>query len=137
MTTHGEHSIRCMWPLCAALGCTVASLPPRLAAGVEAEHASASGQCQPLDSSSSRFALVVLGSGGPRSFGRASSGYAVLVDGEPRVLIDVGPGTFLRLGELELDLDALDTVLLTHLHVDHAGDLPGFVKAREHANTDR
>jgi ribonuclease BN (tRNA processing enzyme) len=53
-----------------------------------------------------------------------------VVGGVPRVLLDVGPGTFLRLGEMELDLQALDTVLLTHLHVDHSGDLPGFVLAR-------
>jgi ribonuclease BN (tRNA processing enzyme) len=53
-----------------------------------------------------------------------------VVEGRPRVLIDVGPGTFLRLGEMQLDLRALDIVLLTHLHVDHAGDLPGFILAR-------
>jgi ribonuclease BN (tRNA processing enzyme) len=31
---------------------------------------------------------------------------------------------------MDVDLRALDIVLLTHLHVDHAGDLPGFVLAR-------
>jgi ribonuclease BN (tRNA processing enzyme) len=31
---------------------------------------------------------------------------------------------------MNLDLRALDIVLLTHLHVDHAGDLPGFILAR-------
>jgi ribonuclease BN (tRNA processing enzyme) len=121
-----------IWPLCAVLGCTgSAAVPPRAPANAEGEPPKAALPCRPLDAASSRFALVVLGSGGPRSFGRASSGYAVLVDGKPRLLIDVGPGTFLRLGELDLDLDALDTVLLTHLHVDHAGELPGFVKARD------
>jgi ribonuclease BN (tRNA processing enzyme) len=35
------------------------------------------------------------------------------------------------MGEAALDTDALEIVLLTHLHVDHAGDLPGFVKARD------
>ncbi len=44
---------------------------------------------------------------------------------------DVGPGAFVRLGEMGIDLRQLDTVLLTHLHVDHAGDLPGFVKSRD------
>lgn len=76
------------------------------------------------------LSLVVLGSGGPRPFGRAGSGYMVLVDGAPRILVDAGPGTFLRIGELNLDLDRVDTVLLTHLHIDHSGGLPGFFKAR-------
>lgn len=54
----------------------------------------------------------------------------MVVAGAPRALIDVGPGTFVRLGELEVDLRPLDLVLLTHLHVDHAGDLPAFILAR-------
>jgi ribonuclease BN (tRNA processing enzyme) len=37
---------------------------------------------------------------------------------------------FLRIGELELDLDKVDTVLLTHLHIDHSGDLAAFFNAR-------
>ena len=81
--------------------------------------------------SSSPFELVVVGSGGPRGFGRAASSYLVVVEGKPRVLVDVGPGAFVRLGELDVDFAALDTVLLTHLHIDHAGDLPGFVKSRD------
>jgi len=74
--------------------------------------------------------LVVLGSGGPRPFGRAGSSYIVEVNGTPRILVDAGPGAFLRIGEMKLDLDQVDTVLLTHLHIDHTGDLPGFFKAR-------
>jgi ribonuclease BN (tRNA processing enzyme) len=74
--------------------------------------------------------VVVLGSGGPRAFGRAGSSYILLVDGTPRILVDAGPGTFLRIGELRLDLERVDTVLLTHLHIDHSADLPGFFNAR-------
>ncbi|RDS81381.1 MBL fold metallo-hydrolase [Dyella psychrodurans] len=74
--------------------------------------------------------LVVLGSGGPGATGRAGAGYVVLVDGNPRILVDAGPGTFVRLGEAKLSLANIDTVLLTHLHVDHTGELPGFFKAR-------
>jgi len=74
--------------------------------------------------------VVVLGSGGPRAFGRAGSSYILLVDGTPRILLDAGPGAFLRIGELRLDLEKVDTVLLTHLHIDHIGDLPGFFNAR-------
>jgi ribonuclease BN (tRNA processing enzyme) len=74
--------------------------------------------------------LLVLGSGGPGAEGRASSSYVLLVDGTPRILVDSGPGSFARLGEAHLDLEALDVVLLTHLHIDHAAELPGIVKAR-------
>jgi ribonuclease BN (tRNA processing enzyme) len=74
--------------------------------------------------------VVVLGSGGPRAFGRAGSSYLVLLGGRPRILVDAGPGAFLRIGELNLDLDNVDIVLLTHLHIDHSGDLAAFFNAR-------
>jgi len=74
--------------------------------------------------------VVVLGSGGPRAFGRAGSSYILVLDGRPRILVDAGPGAFLRLGELHLDLESVDTVLLTHLHIDHSADLAAFFNAR-------
>jgi len=74
--------------------------------------------------------VVVLGSGGPRPFGRGGSSFIILLDGAPRILVDAGPGAFLRIGELNLDLDNVDTVLLTHLHIDHSGDLAAFFNAR-------
>jgi ribonuclease BN (tRNA processing enzyme) len=74
--------------------------------------------------------VVILGSGGPRAFGRAGSSAVVLVGGTPRILVDAGPGAFLRVGELNLDLDNVDTVLLTHLHIDHSGDLAAFFNDR-------
>src|SRR6266852_8701990 len=74
--------------------------------------------------------IVVLGSGGPRAFGGAGSSYIVVADGKPRLLVDAGPGAFIRMGELELDLEKVDTVLLTHLHIDHSADLAAFFNAR-------
>ena len=74
--------------------------------------------------------VLVLGSGGPRAFGRAATSYIVLVDGVPRILVDAGPGAFLQLGKLEVNLEKLDTVLLTHLHIDHSADLPAVFLAR-------
>jgi ribonuclease BN (tRNA processing enzyme) len=74
--------------------------------------------------------VVVLGSGGPRAFGRAGSSYIVLIDGKPRILLDAGPGAFVRIGELNIDLGQVDIVLLTHLHIDHSGDLAAFFNAR-------
>ena len=78
----------------------------------------------------STLEVVVLGSGGPRAFGRAGSSYIVVIDGTPRILVDAGPGAFLRIGELGLNLEKVDTVLLTHLHIDHSGDLAAFFNAR-------
>src|SRR5215467_3646816 len=80
--------------------------------------------------SAAPFELVVLGSGGPGATGRAASSYLVLIDGHARILVDAGPGAFARLGEAKLSLSATDIVLLTHLHVDHVGELPGLFKAR-------
>jgi len=72
----------------------------------------------------SKLELLVLGSGGPRSFGRASTSYLVLIDGMPRILVDAGPGAFLEVGKLGIALAHVDIVLLTHLHIDHSSDLP-------------
>jgi ribonuclease BN (tRNA processing enzyme) len=74
--------------------------------------------------------LLVLGSGGPGATGRASSSYLVLIDGSARILVDAGPGSFARLGEAGVPMTNVDLVLLTHLHIDHAGELPGLFKAR-------
>jgi ribonuclease BN (tRNA processing enzyme) len=82
------------------------------------------------ESTASSLTVLVLGSGGPRVSKRASAGNLLLVDGKARILIDAGPGTFVRAGESGEDLSTLDTVLLTHLHVDHSAELPAFVKTR-------
>jgi ribonuclease BN (tRNA processing enzyme) len=80
--------------------------------------------------------LVVLGSGGPRSAGRAASSYLFTIDGTPRIVVDVGPGSFARLGEAGLSAERLDTILLTHLHIDHAGDFAALVKSRDLSSDD-
>jgi ribonuclease BN (tRNA processing enzyme) len=81
-------------------------------------------------SSTTPLELAVLGSGGPGATGRASSSYLALIDGVPRILIDAGSGAFVRIGEAKLSLADTDIVLLTHLHIDHASELPGIFKAR-------
>src|ERR1700735_2332291 len=89
-----------------------------------------SGSVLVAQSSTPGLDLLVLGSGGPGAAGRAASSYLVFIDGLPRILVDAGPGSFVRLGEAQVSLANTDTVLLTHLHIDHAGELPGLFKAR-------
>jgi ribonuclease BN (tRNA processing enzyme) len=74
--------------------------------------------------------VLVLGSGGPGAAGRAASSYLIFIDGVARILVDAGPGSFARLGEAKASLADTDIVLLTHLHIDHAGEIPGLFKAR-------
>ena len=74
--------------------------------------------------------VVALGTGGPAATGRASSGFMILLNGAPRLVVDAGGGTFARVSELRLPLEDLDIVLLTHLHIDHCADVPAFFKAR-------
>ena len=74
--------------------------------------------------------LIVLGSGGPRATGRGETSYVVLLGGVPRILVDAGSGAFVQIGKLNLDLDKMDVVLLTHLHIDHSADLPSVFNAR-------
>ena len=118
--------------LAAPVGCSSGAAPKSGAAATLPAHGdAASSLCRPASAPFARLELMVLGSGGPRGFGRAASSYVVFVDGVARILVDVGPGAFVRLGELGVEFKALDTLLLTHLHIDHVGDLAGFVKSRD------
>lgn len=47
---------------------------------------------------------------------------------------DCGPGTFARLGKSKFSMAKVDVVSLTHLHIDHAGELPGLFKDRVEAS---
>ncbi len=68
--------------------------------------------------------LRILGNNGPYpSAGGACSGYLLTSDsGNTSVLIDCGTGVLSRLLD-EGPLDALDAVLLSHLHYDHMSDM--------------
>ncbi|MBR6220831.1 MAG: MBL fold metallo-hydrolase [Clostridia bacterium] len=68
--------------------------------------------------------LKVLGNNGPYPAANgACSGYLLSSDsGNTRILIDCGPGVLSRL-MAENCLEALDAVILTHLHYDHMSDM--------------
>lgn len=83
-----------------------------------------------VDKVEGALSVMVLGSGGPMAVanGRASAGYLIFVDGKPRILMDVGGGTYQRIAESGVNIRELDTVLLSHLHIDHTGDLSAAIK---------
>lgn len=78
------------------------------------------------------LSIMVLGSGGPvaTAAGRASAGYMIFTDGNPspRIIMDVGGGTFQRIAQSGTNIADLDMFLLTHLHADHTGDLTSVIK---------
>ena len=60
--------------------------------------------------------------------GRVQSGLLVRLEEKP-LLIDCGSGVLSRLLEAEVSHTAVDTVLLSHLHLDHVADLLCLLKA--------
>jgi ribonuclease BN (tRNA processing enzyme) len=74
--------------------------------------------------------LQVHGSGGPElGDKRASSSYLIWHDGNAKLLVDIGSGSMLHLEKASVNINDLEAVLLTHLHVDHSSDLPALIKA--------
>ncbi len=82
--------------------------------------------------------LQVLGSGGPElDDGRASSAYLLWQGGKARLLLDAGSGSSVAFGATGARFADLDAILLTHLHTDHAADLPAFIKGSFFTPRDR
>ena len=71
----------------------------------------------------------ILGSGGPELDGRASTSYLLWIDGEAKLIVDMGSGSMLHFEQSGAKLETLQAVVLTHLHIDHSVDLPAFMKA--------
>lgn len=73
--------------------------------------------------------IEVLGSGGPEIDGRSSASYLLWINGKARLLVDSGSGSMLRFEQSGAKLEDLEAIVLTHLHIDHAVDLPSYIKA--------
>lgn len=74
--------------------------------------------------------VQVLGSGGPIAEGsRAGTSYAVWIDGRAQLLIDAGPGSFIRFGEAGLKVADLKAIALSHFHADHSAGLVGILNS--------
>ena len=71
-----------------------------------------------------------MGSGGPiADDARAGAGNIVWSDGKALVVVDAGPGSFLRHAEAGVDFRDHLAILLTHFHGDHVDCLPGLLNS--------
>lgn len=92
----------------------------------------------PACPSKNGVSVQILGSGGPiADDGRASSSYLVWVDGQSRILVDAGGGSFLRFGEAGAKFEALEFIGLSHFHTDHSVDFPALLKSGYFSNRRR
>jgi len=73
--------------------------------------------------------LTFLGTGSAMPAGRAQSGTLLEADGET-LLVDCGSGVLDGLAATDIGYEGVDTVLLTHHHLDHVSDLDVLMKAR-------
>ena len=72
--------------------------------------------------------LQILGSGGPAAAsGRASASYLIWLDGVARIMVDAGSGTKDQFHSSGATLDDIQLLALSHLHPDHASELPGIL----------
>lgn len=86
--------------------------------------------------------VVFVGTGGGRMTtalqARATGGLWIVLDGA-RIHVDPGPGALVHVRSRALGLDptTLDAVVLTHKHLDHAGDVNAMIEAMTQGGTQR
>lgn len=74
--------------------------------------------------------LTFLGTGAAMPTGDRFQTGMVLGDANRRLLVDCGSGVLHRLQQSGIGYEAIDTILLTHHHLDHVSDLMPLLKAR-------
>ncbi|WP_395327786.1 MBL fold metallo-hydrolase [Novosphingobium sp. BL-8H] len=68
--------------------------------------------------------------GGPVPTAERSEPANLLTIGDRRILVDTGDGTVDQLARIGLDLGAVDTVFISHNHLDHTGGLAAVIGLR-------
>ena len=92
------------------------------------------GQARPPEAPLPSDEIIFIGSGGGRMTTmtqlRATGGLWVSMDGT-QISVDPGPGALVHCRSRKLGLDpaTLDAVILTHKHLDHAGDVNAMIEA--------
>src|SRR6516162_338250 len=72
------------------------------------------------------IAVQVLGSGAPGFVkDRANTSYLLWIGNQAKILVDAGGGAYVRFGQAGAKFPDLSMILVSHLHPDHASDLPG------------
>ncbi|MHB8587928.1 MAG: MBL fold metallo-hydrolase [Candidatus Dormibacteraceae bacterium] len=59
----------------------------------------------------------------------AASGGLYIEEGSTRISLDPGPGAIVQYAKRKVDLTKLDAIVLSHRHLDHAGDVNVMVEA--------
>jgi ribonuclease BN (tRNA processing enzyme) len=73
--------------------------------------------------------VTFLGTGAAMPTGRRFQ-TGLLVEADRPLLVDCGSGVLHALARTDVGYEGIDTVLLTHHHLDHVSDLPVLMKAR-------
>jgi ribonuclease Z len=67
--------------------------------------------------------VILCGTGSPLADAERAGACTAIVAGGQIYLVDIGPGAWERVDLSDLPTDAVGTLLLTHFHSDHIGDL--------------
>ncbi len=70
--------------------------------------------------------VALCGTGSPMPDPTRANACSAVIAGGHIVIIDTGPGSWAKFSQMRLPGGKIDTVLLTHLHSDHIGDLGEF-----------
>jgi ribonuclease Z len=79
--------------------------------------------------------VIACGSGMPMPrLKQAAACFVIELGNGDKFIFDVGNGSLNRIDALGIPRDYLDKVFLTHLHLDHMGDLPAFYQSGPQTN---
>ena len=79
--------------------------------------------------------LITCGSGMPMMrLSQTAACFLIELGNGDKFIFDIGNGSLQRIHALGIPLDYIDKVFLTHLHMDHAGDLPAFFMTGPQSN---
>jgi ribonuclease BN (tRNA processing enzyme) len=77
--------------------------------------------------------VTILGSGTVSLDAERNASGLIVKTNAALILVDMGPGTLLRLAEAGFTANSLDIVIITHFHPDHVSDLVPFLFATNYA----
>jgi ribonuclease BN (tRNA processing enzyme) len=66
--------------------------------------------------------VVLLGTGTSVPDPKRVQSGILIEDGEHRILLDIGSGVLHRLTQLEIDVKTIESVFISHFHIDHCAD---------------